>query len=864
MSCKTAKEQRKGAYLDISSFHSVVFKKNLAYTYFRRFNEMEGAVYFIRILRFSLDGLLVGQIVLLIFFSVTKQSAVYIALTAVLLPINVIVKLLGTRLWKSQCRALEDEEGNALCGIGSSDALTPSANKRDYIGKNSVYGHANDEEQLEYTSPLDARASGRYPPVVVAPQTVSKLLLLWNHLHDLFNANGNDRPSYIVSAQARGSHLSARVVTNAVASAPKVVTKSAVDKSRHLTFVVKLANDKEAHKKAGLQEMEDALPVSTKAFKESLEQRPQDEGKRRKGKAYHQMSLRRSRSVRSTRSMRSEEAPFLSGIDAIANHAPVSSQDLYESDYEDGEISRSVSLQRRGTKDRHEPRSSSYSTTLVKGRPTMDLANQGHLSTPHEVDESYVKDDTAHSIWREEEHAVQGKGEDVDEEGDQEEAEEEGADEEDEDETEDETEDDGDKGEEQALVKPHAKIRWDDTPNNSARYNNPYYSVELDPFLWLPRDPTIPLDLCDTVEWHGAALVSSQGGMGKVGEWNDEQEMEESHHVDGYEEEGLSEAELGSLYGDEEIDVMGPLAQRLQDADDLDDSVDPAASISRDQMDHYKKALDQDEQEHRRHRRFSMRSTSSRHSHRHSAGSDAQMIRVTSGLSGYMTDDADGAIQEQSENEETITAVDFTGRPGIGGEGLTESPLPLTASTVPPSSAGSGVHSGLQASKRREASHAPSNRTAESANEAGAIAPAAATSTTVNQDGKALSKRKISMRKALQAEVLEEEYRRTLKSKLLQKKKREKAEQAEAAAAAAARQSRPTNAKDNDMEMLDLEAQRSAEEAHATDSAIMNRHEHRMHRQQASAPASTSRRDANISMSSVRAVFAPRRSDAKS
>jgi hypothetical protein len=789
----------------------VVFKKNLAYTYFRRFNEMEGAVYFVRILRFSLDGLLVGEIVLLIFFSVTKQSAVYIALTAVLLPINVLVKLLGTRLWKSQCRALEDEEGNALCGIGSSEA---SINQKDHIGKHSLYGRSSDEEQLEYTTPLDARASGRYPPVVVAPQTLSGVLLLWNHIHNLFNANGNDRPSYIVSAQARGSHLSAKVVINAVASAPKGVPKAIAEKPRHLSFAMRTASNRgKDDGEAGMQEMQDALPISTKAFKESLEQ-GQDEAAKKKAKTYRQMSLRRSRSIRSTRSIRSEEAPFLSGIDAIANHAPVSSQDLYDGeDYEDGETSRAVTLHRRTTRDRRVPRSSSYSTTLVKGRPTLESINGGYLTTPQETDESYLNQGTEHSIWREEEHEMEAKKqvENIEEEEEEEE--------------DDEYEDDD---EEEALVKPHGKIRWDDTPNNSARYNNPFYSVELDPFLWLPRDPTKPLDLCDTVEWHGAALVSSQGGMGKVGEWDEEQENDLEDQDHGYDGQG-SDAEHGSLRGDETIDVLGPLAQRLQEADDLEESVDPATSISRDQMEHYKKALDQAE----KHRRFSMRSTST-HSNRHSAGSETHML----GLSQYAAHDS--AIQEQSENEESMAVNDPA---HIGGQTI-ESPLPMSGGTVPPGSADSRK---AQASKQREPSHAASTRIGESAAE---------TATVAGHDLSTPHKRRISMRKALQAEVLEEEYRRTIKSKLIERKKREKSEHH------ADVKARPSTAKENDMEMHDLEAQTEKVEEAATDSAIMTRHEHRMHRQQ---PAeSLSRRDGSVG-NSVRAAmssaFMPRRSD---
>ncbi len=35
----------------------VIFKKNFAYHYYRRFNEMEGVIYYTRLLRYSLDAI---------------------------------------------------------------------------------------------------------------------------------------------------------------------------------------------------------------------------------------------------------------------------------------------------------------------------------------------------------------------------------------------------------------------------------------------------------------------------------------------------------------------------------------------------------------------------------------------------------------------------------------------------------------------------------------------------------------------------------------------------------------------------------------------------------------------------------------
>ncbi|KAG9124864.1 hypothetical protein FRC07_009950 [Ceratobasidium sp. 392] len=55
-------------------------------------------------------------------------------------------------------------------------------------------------------------------------------------------------------------------------------------------------------------------------------------------------------------------------------------------------------------------------------------------------------------------------------------------------------------------VRPHELIvsqpplsRWDDTPNGSASYECPYYLDEAPEAIWLPRDPSGPVDLDDTV-----------------------------------------------------------------------------------------------------------------------------------------------------------------------------------------------------------------------------------------------------------------------------------------------------------------------------------------------------------------------------
>ncbi len=119
-------------------------------------------IYFTRLLRYSLDAIVVMQAVLLIFFSVLKRAPVYIGMSALLIPLTVITKLIATRLWRSQCRALDDQEAEALCGIDSRPLWEKM--QRNDLGPSTA------EEGTGSRQPLDALASGRYPSVVPRPR----------------------------------------------------------------------------------------------------------------------------------------------------------------------------------------------------------------------------------------------------------------------------------------------------------------------------------------------------------------------------------------------------------------------------------------------------------------------------------------------------------------------------------------------------------------------------------------------------------------------------------------------------------------------------------------------------------------------
>ncbi|PWZ02394.1 hypothetical protein BCV70DRAFT_205050 [Testicularia cyperi] len=655
----------------------VVFKKNFAYHYYRRFNEMEGAVYFVRMLRFSLDAIIVMQVVLLIFFSVIQEGPVYIGMTAVLIPITVIVKLLATRLWKSQCRAVDDEEAEALCGIDSRP-LWEKMQRHDY-------GPSETDEGVDSRSPLDARASGRYPSVVPPPPTESAFHRAWQRVHDSFNANGLDKPSYLASAHAKGKRAAHPVEFGAkgIARTPRYVAKETAKHIFHYRSAAKATlgmDGTDARMRASTEqhstthEPVSGLPATSQLHQQHLRNsfsdlsRPnttsatgdanvsadvakanglsidtaaaqrlthetsvdglsRDAATSRRRKGDYGRSRMSNVTLRRGNSRRSEERPFLSGFEAVSAHAPVPSEDGFDLSFEDGDAP-FLARHEGGWASpprRHGRRGSAHNSTIKRKRsllavvtdeehdqssrpPAFAMEAQGAAGrSPVAADPLFVGSDegkhangasntslpkalseaTDRPMHRAEPYHVKNADYNYDE------------------------DEDDDDLEGRELVRPHPPVRWDDTPNNTARYNNPFYNQELDGFLWLPRNPLAPLDLCDTIEWYGPALVSSQGGRGVVGEWEDDHDsMDEdgegcSH--DYYEGDkafatddeipfGGEAADMGRVRGEplgghEEIVLPDSLARHLEEVEVVDEAVDPAASVPRNLMQDYKRAL---------------------------------------------------------------------------------------------------------------------------------------------------------------------------------------------------------------------------------------------------------------------------------
>lgn len=71
-----------------------------------------------------------------------------------------------------------------------------------------------------------------------------------------------------------------------------------------------------------------------------------------------------------------------------------------------------------------------------------------------------------------------------------------------------------------ASVVAHPPVMRDDRTVFCAQYDNPYMTKPLTTHLWLPRDPLLPVNLNDSVDYYGSALVSSKGGDGQLGNWH--------------------------------------------------------------------------------------------------------------------------------------------------------------------------------------------------------------------------------------------------------------------------------------------------------------------------------------------------------
>lgn len=112
---------------------TAVVKNQFLHVYAKNY-ECNGQILLIRIVRYSLDGLMFSQFVFLAYMAVLKKT-VYLALAAVLFIITVAVKIIMTRMCRSRFERDNIMEATAVCGIGgangSDQPIEPSGGKED-------------------------------------------------------------------------------------------------------------------------------------------------------------------------------------------------------------------------------------------------------------------------------------------------------------------------------------------------------------------------------------------------------------------------------------------------------------------------------------------------------------------------------------------------------------------------------------------------------------------------------------------------------------------------------------------------------------------------------------------------------------
>ena len=113
---------------------------------------------------------------------------------------------------------------------------------------------------------------------------------------------------------------------------------------------------------------------------------------------------------------------------------------------------------------------------------------------------------------------------------------------------------------------------WDDESSPDHTYQNPYYTRPVVDMLWLPRDPTQPLDLDDTVDLR--VSITSEPGVGKLGPWDDEGQFLETSissvlatSFGSVEEDLTYTPQLHPLDGSEIISLPAGIASRVEHID---------------------------------------------------------------------------------------------------------------------------------------------------------------------------------------------------------------------------------------------------------------------------------------------------------
>lgn len=113
------------------------------------------------------------------------------------------------------------------------------------------------------------------------------------------------------------------------------------------------------------------------------------------------------------------------------------------------------------------------------------------------------------------------------------------------------------------IVSSHSKRRpWDDWPNHSVAYVNPYYVQPMDNYLWLPMNPFGVLDIDESVDMHRS--LTSEQGAGHLGVWlTDNPTLNVFPSTNSLAQtSGTNRTIRRELHGDETVDLPPDIASR--------------------------------------------------------------------------------------------------------------------------------------------------------------------------------------------------------------------------------------------------------------------------------------------------------------
>ncbi|RDX49881.1 hypothetical protein OH76DRAFT_1349897 [Lentinus brumalis] len=124
-----------------------------------------------------------------------------------------------------------------------------------------------------------------------------------------------------------------------------------------------------------------------------------------------------------------------------------------------------------------------------------------------------------------------------------------------------------------AVTKHPPHPAWEDESSPNHTYDNPYYTRDIENFLWLPRDPMGILNLDDTIDLRMS--FTSQPGAGRLGGWGEDQFIETGLSIPfatsfgsiDEESESLRPSLYRRLDGTEQIQLPPSIASRVQSHD---------------------------------------------------------------------------------------------------------------------------------------------------------------------------------------------------------------------------------------------------------------------------------------------------------